>query len=512
MFYVLAMRLLAVCFVVIFNLTRSDIGSAKDIEVRSDNFIISGDVRQKDAEALLRDLEVFRKNVFKVLGVNGAPEIVPVQVYVAKNEKALKSVIGVGGFGGMYTMTHNGPAFVLNGKAGFRRGGQARHIALHEYTHHIVGAYTKLDYPRWYNEGYANYLATFTYKDGIFRVGDPHQPYAYSLREKNWMPMTVVLGTMDKYPFNIGDTSKIGQQTQAQFYAQTWLATHYLRNEEKYVGKLTEYVRRLNRGERNLPAFEAAMGVSPEEFEVELKAYYKRNKYNVTRFKTTDQDIPAPKTRELTAQESDMAKLSAMRSFVFTHERRDTVIKAYEAYEAEYGVSAESLAAKADLMAYNARTKEAYDNARGMVEKALKLDPENIEANKIAAMILVHQHGGGFGGTEADMKKARKYAAKALRHDSQIPLANYSYALSFKGRYDPPENALNAAGYALDYYRDKGFMGSNLSLAAILLTGEKYDEALPPIRRAITWSKDPAMRMAAQSMRKYIEAESSKEK
>ena len=501
------MRFLVVFFFVFLSLARPDIGFSKDIEVRSDNFIISGDVRKKDAQSLLRDLEFFRKNVFKILGVNEAPEIVPVRVYVAKNEKAFKSVTGVGGFGGMYTMTHNGPAFVLNGKAGFRRGGQARHIALHEYTHHIVGAYTELDYPRWYNEGFANYLATFTYKDGTFRVGDPHQPYANSLRQKNWMPMTVVLGTMDKYPFNIGDTSKVGQQTQAQFYAQTWLTTHYLRNEEKYAGKLTDYVKRLNKGERNLPAFKAAMGVSPEVFETELKAYYKKNKYNVIRYKTSDQDIPEPVLRELTPQEADMAKLSAMRSFTFSAERRDAVIKAYEDYEAQYGEGADSLAAKADLMAYNATTKEAYENARVMMEKALALDPENIEANKIASMILVHQNGRGLGGSQEDMKKARKYAAKVLRHNSQIPLANYSYALSFKGRSDPPDNALNAAGYALDYYRDKGFMGSNLGLAGILLNGEKYDEALPPIQRAVTWAKDPGMRMAAQSMRKYIETQ-----
>ena len=501
------MRIFALCILILFTLIRPDICHAKNIEIRSENFILSGDVRQKDAENLLRDLELFRKNVFKVLGVNGASEIVPVRVYVAKNEKTMKAMTGVGGFGGLYTMTHNGPAFVLNGKAGFRRGGLARHIALHEYTHHIVGAYTELDYPLWYNEGFANYLATFTYKDGTFRVGDPHDPYAYSLRQKNWMPMTVVLGTMDKYPFNVGDTSKIGQKTQAQFYAQTWLATHYLRNEEKYDGKLTDYVGRLNKGERNFPAFKAAMGVSPEEFETELKAYYKKNKYNVTRFMTTDRDIAAPTQRELTLQEADMAKLSAMRSFVFTPERRDVVITAYEDFEAKYGESVESLTAKADLLAYNADTKEAYLAAREVIEKALALDPDNIEANNIAAMILVHQNGRSLGGTEADMKQARKYAAKALRQDSQIPLANYSYALSFKGRSDPPENALNAAGYALDYYRDKGFMGSNLGLAGILLNGKKYDEALPPIRRAITWSKDPGMRMAAQSMRKYIEAE-----
>jgi len=126
---------------------QADIGFAKAIEIRSENFIISGDMRQKDGENLLRDLEVFRKNIFKMLGVNGAPEIVPVKVYVAKNEKAMKYVTGTAGFGGVYTTTHNGPSFVLNGKHGFKKGGGARHIALHEYTHHIVGAYTMILMP-----------------------------------------------------------------------------------------------------------------------------------------------------------------------------------------------------------------------------------------------------------------------------------------------------------------------------------------------------------------------------
>lgn len=480
---------------------------AKPIEIRSENFVISGDLKQKDGEGLLRDLEIFRKNVFKVLGVNGSPEIIPVKVYVTKNEKDMKAMVGVGGFGGMYTMTLNGPAFVLNGKNGFRRGEGARHIALHEYTHHIVSSYTELDYPRWYNEGFANYLATFTYKDGTFRVGDPYNPYAYPLRQKNWMPMNIVLGTMEKYPFNVGDTSKLGQQTQAQFYAQTWLATHYLRNEKKYVGKLTDYVSRLNKGERSLPAFKAAMGVTPEEFEVELKAYYKKNRFNVTRYKTTDQDIPTPTTRALTNKEAQLARLSSMRSFVFTPERRDVVIKAYQNYEAKFGESAETLTAKADLKAFNATVSEDYETAKRLIEKALNFDPENIEANNIAAMIMVHQYGRGLGGTAADMKKVRKHAAKVLRHDSQIPLANYTYALSYKDNYSPPENALNAASYALDYYRDKGFMGSNLGLANILLNGEDYNEALRPIERAIIWAKDPGMRMSAQAMRKYIQTE-----
>jgi len=504
------MRLFAVFIFVFIGFFRPTISEAKQIEIRSENFIISGDLRQKDGEALLRDLELFRKNVFLILGVDGRPEVIPVRVYVAKNEKGFKAITGTGGFGGMYTMTHNGPAFVLNGKNGFRRGEGARHIALHEYTHHIVSTYTHADYPLWYNEGFANFLATFTFKNGTFRVGDPYDPYAYALRQKNWMPMTVVLASMEKYPFNLGDTSKIGQQTTSQFYAQTWLTTHYLRNEEKYKGKLKEYLSRLNKGERSIPAFKAAMGVTPEEFEVELKAYYNKNRFKVIEFTTTDSDIPAPKTRSLTDKEAKLAQLTAMRSFVFTSERRDAVIKAYQDYEATFGESAETLIGKADLTALNANANEDYEAANILAEKALSLDPENIEANNIAALIKVHQYGRGLGGTGDDMKKVRKYAAKVLRHDSQIPLANYSYALSYKDSYDPPANALNAAGYALDYYHDKGFMGSNLGLANILVNGGKYDEAMPPINRAIIWAKDPGMRMAAQSMKKYIEAERSR--
>ena len=504
------MKFLAVFFILFAALMRPDIAAAKTLEIKSENFIITGDMRQKDGEALLRDLEIFRKNVFKVLGVNGAPEIVPVKVYVTKSDKAFKRVTGIGAIGGIYTMTHNGPAFVLNGKNGFRRGGNARHIALHEYSHHIVSAYTKMDYPLWYSEGFANYLATFTYKDGVFRVGDPYDPYARVLRQKNWMPMTIVLSTMDKYPFNLGDTSKIGAQTTSQFYAQTWLAIHYLRNTKKHKDALSTYIDLINKKSDSLDAFKVATGLTPEEFEVELKAYFKANKYNVTRFKTTDTDVPEAVTRALTKQEAEIVRLTAMRDFTFTPERRDVVIKAYEAYEAKFGISAQSLTGKADLLAYNAKTKEAYTKARDMIEAALSLEPDNIETNATAAMILIHQNGSRLGGEAGDMKRARKYAAKVLKQDRQVPLANYSYALSYRGESNPPENALNAAAYAIDYYRAKGFIGSNLTLAGILLNGEKYDEAMPPITRAITWSDDMGMRMAAQGMRKHIRAETKK--
>ena len=59
----IATLLLAWAFILI-----PEVSFAKQIEIKSENFIITGDLRQKDGEALLRDLELFRKNVFKISG------------------------------------------------------------------------------------------------------------------------------------------------------------------------------------------------------------------------------------------------------------------------------------------------------------------------------------------------------------------------------------------------------------------------------------------------------------
>ncbi len=501
------MRTFLLLLTFIICLAPSQFSTAKTIELTSENFVLYSEGKEKDAAALLRDLELFRKNIFIVYGVTQRPELVPVHVYITKNDKSLKKITGTSGFSGQYTTTHNGPAFVLNGKKGFGRGAQARHIALHEYSHHIVAAYTNKNFPLWYNEGFSNYLATFTYKKGVFRIGDPYDPYGYTLSGKLWMPMTVVLATVHDYPFNIGDNSKVGLQTKHQFYAQTWLATHYLRNTPQYQKKIPDYINRLNRGEDSIKAFKAAFDMTPEDFESKLKAYFKANKYIVTQYESPAQDIPAFSARSLNDQQAALAKLSAMRNFIFNEVRATSVLAAYRAYEANYGESAQTLAARADITALYAKTKADYDAAKVLALRAVAQDPSNIEAHNIAALIMVHQYIRNLGSSEAEMKTARRHLAKVLKHDSQIPLANYSYALSYQGDYNPPDNALNAASYALDYYRGKSFMGPNLGLAGILVNGGKFDEALPVIEFIRIWSREPDMRIAAQSMKKYIKEE-----
>ncbi len=479
---------------------------AKNLEIRSDNFVLRGNVKEKDGEALLRDLEVFRDNLFQLYGKAGTPEIVPVPIYIVKNGKDMKFVTGTANFGGMYTTTLRGPVFVLNAKKGLGRKTKARHTALHEYTHHITASFVIDHFPLWYNEGYANYLATFSYKNDTFKIGDPYDPYAYALSGKNWMPMTVLLASTRDYPFNINDSSKVGQQTVSQFYAQAWLAAHYIHTQDKMKGRLAKYIHRINDGEDAIKAFTAAMGYTPEAFEAELKAYYKRNKYVVTQYasRVKPEDVKLSK-RELTKTESARNLVDAKRAFSLNPRKAVGAAAAYEAFEKKHGQSADTLSARADLGSVFAETREDLAAARALAEAALALDPDHNDANRVMGAISVMQFVKSLGGQKSDMPAARLYLHKTLKTHPYDPMANYYLAASFYKDRNISEEGLKSARYALSYYRDRSFIGSNLNLANILVNAGDYEQAAAAIKFARVWGRKPEMRMRAQAMQKYIE-------
>jgi hypothetical protein len=106
-------------------------------------------------------------------------------------------------------------------------------------------------------------------------------------------------------------------------------------------------------------------------------------------------------------------------------------------FQAEPASDAESLATRADFMAH----ARHYQEAQGMLEEALKLDP------KLAA----HESMGYIFGQQRKIDEATKWYSQAVALNSQSYLANYYYAISlFKGMPDAnsaakAESSLRAA-------------------------------------------------------------------
>jgi len=249
------------------------------IEVKSENFIFIGDVSKKDGERLVKDLEIFRLSLFKLFGVELQTEAVPVRIYAFKKNARFQSFVKNKTVAGVYKKGSQGPMFVLDATGGVTQGDAARRVAMHEYVHHVIATYTDQKFPRWYNEGYANFLANFKIKDNKIIIGAPDKNYARYLRSAKWMPMDTLIASVNRYPFTSGSNRSNQRATQQAFYSQSWLAVTYMQTHPEYARKSTAYLNKINRGEDSIQAFNATFEQSPEDFGWVLKKFLKKNKY-----------------------------------------------------------------------------------------------------------------------------------------------------------------------------------------------------------------------------------------
>lgn len=477
---------------------------AKTIEVKSENFVFVGNVNEKGAKALVTELEQYRSAILQMLGAEAFPEPIPVRIFAVKSDKEMKTMTGIDGIAGVYRTTVDGPIFILNAKGGFRRGKQARHVALHEYTHHVLAAYTNQFYPRWYNEGLANYFATFKVnKKGQLVIGRPNQQYGYVLAQKTWMPTDIVVNSIRRYPFKSYGTKGSGLGMSDYFYAQTWLAVHYIQSHPDEGKKMTQYVKLLNATRNPKDAFTEAFGRTPEVFHKELKAYQKKNRYKyITITHKYDVSVKPLKVTPLDKGQAAFRKAEAMRFFSGNNVKTATISAQYDKAEKILGETLGILTARADLASW----ENEYDKSMKYIQKALQQAPESAHVNRTLGMLYVYKNDDDNKVPNGDeLVLARKHLKKALRVDPNDMGSHYHYAKTFvMGHKDPTPQAIASAETALDYYRSSDFADSNLMFANILMNAGKYEAAKLPIEKAKIWGHSSGSRMAARSMGKHL--------
>jgi len=217
------------------------------VEIKSENFVLMGDVSQREGKRLVKDLEIFRLSLFKMLKLKPEPEAVPVQIFAFKNKNQFQSFVRNKTVGGVYKKGTKGPMFVLDAQGGFKEGDPARKIALHEYV------------------------------KSKFIIGAPDRNYFLYLTNADWMSMDVLIGSVNRYPFQSGSTKSSQRNMQSAFYAQSWLAVTYLQTHPEYARKSADYLNRVNKKENSIEAFNTVFGQSPEEFGATLKKFVKKD-------------------------------------------------------------------------------------------------------------------------------------------------------------------------------------------------------------------------------------------
>jgi len=213
------------------------------IQVRSDNFTLSGKIDGAQGIEMISELERFRSALLETHGLPATSIDQRVDIYVVSDPE-IYSILGVDeSFVAIYTQTNAGPRALINGSSeafDASSGSVLRHGLRHEYAHHFTQTYLRLTEPVWLAEGLAEYYAGYVEnEDGSYHFGAAHETHEYVLKFPipSWFDMRDLLGSLGdiktaRLPKNTGLRDWAQRPDDVSFfYAQSWAFTHWMMNK-----------------------------------------------------------------------------------------------------------------------------------------------------------------------------------------------------------------------------------------------------------------------------------------
>lgn len=239
---------------------------ARWLEAETPHFVIYSD----GTESALREFALLLEDYDGLLRTLTAtkPEASPnkLRVYLVRGSAALREIRNVPNtVGGMYVASPGGTAaFAIRRGVGGEYGVEGEDVVLHEYAHHFMTQYYPYAYPAWYVEGFAEYLMTAEFTPTRIQLGRFSTNRGLWLTQGNWIGAETLL---TKRPGELrGDQG-------AMFYAQAWLAVHYINRTPGKLEALRSYLLALGEGRPMAEAFTTAFGTDFDGFQRALRRY-----------------------------------------------------------------------------------------------------------------------------------------------------------------------------------------------------------------------------------------------
>lgn len=339
------------------------------LEIRSDNFIIYSNAREKRALKLAEDLEFFRHYLQLLTSIKSTTTTLPLTVYafrkIADFTAEMNMKKNVAGF---YSDRPSGAtAFLGLDKARSATALSGREVLFHEYVHYFLAQFSPLRYPAWYNEGIAEFYATFKRKGTSLSLGLPVNYRAPVLISYEWLPVEKLLSANRR------------ARKEKVFYGQSWITVHYLMTKKHRFEQVNNYIKRLNLGMSYEGAFRASFDISMGQLGREVAAYWKKRKLPYLKITLPEVDYsPSFAVRKLDENEALLMLANA-------HLRRST--KEWDIGRAAEYVDRVREKDPANTVAISLRVE--VDMARGAISKAMAVLRTMPEAERRTFRILL---------------------------------------------------------------------------------------------------------------------------
>jgi Flp pilus assembly protein TadD len=242
----------------------------KWVAYTSENFTIYSDQKEKRVLEVLNEFEKFRKAVIHLTNLNERPENSRMQIIMYSRSSDYRKIAPSGSLG-FYFNSSAGPRLLIGAESA---GIDDRMVLFHEYVHYVVREQTRANFPRWYDEGFAEFLAATAIEEDSVIVGLVPKGRGHTLASERRMRIEDLLEPKD------GSASPTYW---SRFYAYSWLFTHYLQiysvtSDTPLIEQTNEFMRRYNSGEDSVRAFKISFGITPAQMDEQLIEYRRSNK------------------------------------------------------------------------------------------------------------------------------------------------------------------------------------------------------------------------------------------
>lgn len=479
--------------------TQSTLKSSQPIKVTSPNFILMGRMNAAFASSLMSDLEVFRAAVLDMFDGPESLEDEPITIYLITDRGVYDIIAPFEGSSAFYTGTILGPMIVVNGAFHGADSQALRHSLFHEYMHHLNKRHLGYNIPVWFNEGLAEYYATFEHStDGQYLVGQRQQDYFYALEDTGWTPIVTLFNALHDYPALDHARSRAAlDRQQSFFYAQSWLITHYLKNSPDGISKLRQFFERMDPQRDSEIAFEQVFDMTYWEFEDRLKAYLAADNFPLERVEPTREMStvsPVVTSMDPGAFRAEQYRLLSYYPNAPDFETRRNKIRADIPTTGETGATVHIIDAVQLIVSQNILS------AKDSIDLARREYSEHPQLHTISVLVdfLIWQE--DFGKPSAklrqDLRKA--IADNPGRHDFQIMLIS-TYAISQRQKL--PEDILKLVDNLLAARFDISDPSKAMALVPYLRVAKRYDDIERILDSAEVWQPQAALRSSARRTR-----------
>lgn len=457
-------------------------------EARGRHFILYGNMPEDTLRTMATRLEQFDGAMRQLhsLAQQEGEESNPVTVYVLPDESAVRRLYGKGGdnIAGFYEPRVSGSvAFTpMRGQGDGLNALKPQIVLFHEYAHHFLLGNSRIAYPAWYSEGYAEFVSTARFdREGVM-IGVAAQHRAYGLIDSSKLPIETLFDSTRR---------KLDSRELDQVYGRGWLLTHYLQFDPAQSPRLSQYLKLLNQGVPSIAAGDQAFG-SLKTLDRQLDGYLRRSTLpaRLVRFERLPKAEVAVRTMSPGEQAMMPLRMQSDRGVNRTtgqqvYDRAARIAAAYPGEAVVQGWFAE--------MAYDVGQDAAAEAA---ADRALAIDPKSQQGLLYKGLLHLRRAYTEHSRDAARWREARSWIIRANRVDPNAaePLATFYRSFLMAGE-KPSDSAV--AGLARAFELVPQDRGLRFLLAGQQITADQVDDAKRTLRPLAFDPHSPADNPAA---------------